>query len=58
MENGIAESQNAYRKQKSCTQTMVRICNSISEAKLRKEYTIFTVMDFESCYKEYGGLDY
>ena len=51
VENGIAKSQNAYRKQKSCTQTMVRICNSISEAKLRKENTILTVMDFESCYE-------
>ena len=27
------------------------MCNSISEASNRKEYTVLTVMDFESCYE-------
>ena len=35
---GIAVTQFAYRKQKSCVHTMLRVGNSISEARCRKEY--------------------
>ncbi|MEW8546767.1 MAG: reverse transcriptase domain-containing protein [Candidatus Thiodiazotropha sp.] len=51
VEGGIARTQSAYRRQKSCVQTMVRVCNSITEARNRKEHTVLTVMDFESCYE-------
>ena len=37
---GKANKQFAYRKQKSCVQTMLSVCNSISEARSRKEYTV------------------
>ena len=49
VDGGIEDTQFAYRKQKSCVQTMLRVCNLISEAGSRKEYTIVTVMDYESC---------
>ena len=49
VEGGKATTENAYRKQKSCVQTMIRLCNSISEARNRKKHTVLTVMDFESC---------
>ena len=32
IDGGVADTQFAYRKQKSCVQTMLRVCNSISEA--------------------------
>ena len=51
VEGGIASTQNAYRKQKSCVQSLVRLCNSVTEARNRKQHTILTVMDFESCYE-------
>ena len=51
VDGGIADTQFAYRKQKSCVQTMLRVCNSISEARNRKEYTFVTVMNYESCYE-------
>ena len=51
VEEGVAKTQYAYRRQKSCVQTLLRICNSISEARSRKESTVLTVMDFESCYE-------
>ena len=51
VEGGIAVTQNAYRRQKSCVQTMIRLCNSVSESRNRKEHTVLTVMDFESCYE-------
>ena len=37
VDGGIADTQSAYRKQKSCVQTMLMVCNSISEARSRKE---------------------
>ena len=37
VEGGVASTQYAYRRQKSCVQTMLRICNSISESRNRKE---------------------
>ena len=39
------------QKTKSCVQSMVRLCNSVSEARNKKQRTILTVMDFESCYE-------
>ena len=51
VEGGITRTQNAYRKQKPCVQTMARLCNSISEARNRKEHTVLVVMDFESYYE-------
>ena len=47
----IADTQFAYRKQKSCVHTMLRVCNSISEARCRKEYTVIPIMDYECCYE-------
>ena len=51
VEQGIAKTQFAYRKQKLCIQTLLRIINSVSEARNRKENSVLTVMDFESCYE-------
>ncbi|MCW4261357.1 MAG: reverse transcriptase domain-containing protein [Candidatus Thiodiazotropha endolucinida] len=51
IDKGVADTQYAYRKQKSCVQTMIRVCNSISEARNRKENTVVSVMDYESCYE-------
>ena len=44
VEGGVASTQYAYRRQKSCVQTMLRICNSSSESRNRKEYTVLTVI--------------
>ena len=54
----IAETQSAYRKQKSCVQTVLRICNSLSEARNKKQSSVLTVMDYESCYERiwWAGL--
>ena len=51
MEGGIASTQNAYRKQTSCIQRLVPLCNSVTEATNRKQHTILTVMNFESCFE-------
>ena len=51
MEQGIAKTQFAYRRQKSCIQTLLRRINSVSEARNRKENSVLTVMDFGSCYE-------
>ena len=51
VEGGVARTQYAYRRQKSCVQTLLPMCNSILEARNRKEFTVLTVMDFESCYE-------
>ena len=51
VDGGLAATQYAYRKQKSCVQSMVRLCNSVTEARNKKQHTILTVMDFESCYE-------
>ena len=50
-EEGVAKTQFAFRKQKSCVQTVLRMCNSVSEARNKNENTVVTVMDFESCYE-------
>ena len=51
VEGGIAETQSAYRKQKSCVKTILIICNSISEARKRKQSSVIMVMNYESCYE-------
>ena len=51
VDRGITNTQYAYRRQKSCVQTMLRVCNYISEARNRKEHTVVTVMDYESSYE-------
>ena len=51
VDSGLAATQYAYRKQKSCVQSMVRLCISVTEARNKKQHTILTVMDFESCYE-------
>ena len=51
VDGGLAATQYAYRKQKSYVQSMVRLCNSVTEARNKKQHTILTVMDFESCYE-------
>ena len=51
VEEGVAKTQFAFRKQKSCVQTVLRMCNSVSEARNKNENTVVTVMDFESCYE-------
>jgi len=50
-EGSIANTQYAYRKQKSCTQTVLRIVNSISEAEKEKKQPVLVMMDYESCYE-------
>ena len=51
VEEGIAHTQSAYRKQKSCVPSVLRVTNDISEAKSGKEDIILTVMYFDSCYE-------
>lgn len=51
VEGGFASTQNAYRKQKSCVQSVLRIANSLSEARIKKENSVLTIMDYESCYE-------
>ena len=51
VKGGVARTQYAYRRQKLCVQTLLRMCNSISEARNRKKFTVLTVMNFESCYE-------
>ena len=51
VEQGIAPTRYAYRKQKSCVQSVLRIANLVSEARSKKENTVLTLMDFESCYE-------
>ena len=50
--NGFAPTQDAYRKQHSCVQSMIRVVNSIQEAKSKNEYSIAVFMDFESCFEK------
>ena len=45
MDGGIARTQNAYRKQKSCVQTLQLNLGS------KKQHTVLVVMDFDSCYE-------
>ena len=51
VEEGVAKTQFAFRKQKYCVQTVLRICNSVSEARNKNENTVVTVVDFESSYE-------
>ena len=51
VENGVAVTQNAYRRQKSCVQSVLRVTNSLSEARAKGESTVLTVIDYESCYE-------
>ena len=51
VEEGVGKTQFAFRKQKSCVQIVLRMCNSVSEARNKNENTVVTVMDFESCYE-------
>ena len=50
--NSIANTQDAYRKQHSCVQSVVRVINQLQEAKARKEYSVVLIMDFESCFEK------
>ena len=51
VDGGVAETQKAFRRQKSCVQSVLRVTNSMSEAKAKKESTVLAVMDYESCYE-------
>ena len=51
VENGVAVTQNAYRRQKSCVQSVLRVANSLSEARAKGESTVLTVIDYESSYE-------
>ena len=51
VDSGVAETQNAFRRQKSCVQSVFKVTNSLSEAKAKKESTLLAVMDYESCYE-------
>ena len=57
VDDGVANTQNAYRKQKSCVQTMIRICNSLSEARSRKEHSIITLWILRAITRGYGEQD-
>ena len=50
--NGIAKTQDAYKKQHSCVQSVVRVINQLHEAKARKDYSVVLIMDFESCFEK------
>ena len=52
MSNGIANTQDAYRKQHSCVQSVLRVINQLQEAKARKEYSVVLIIDFESCFEK------
>ena len=47
----LATTQYAYRRQKSCVQSMVRLVNSLYDARNKKEHLAVAIMDFESCYE-------
>ena len=51
VDGGSTATQYAYRKHKSCVQSMVCLFYSVTEARNKKQHTILTVMDFESCYE-------
>ena len=51
VEQGVAVTQNAYRRQKSCVQAVLRVANSLSEARAKKEHSVLAVIDYESCYE-------
>ena len=51
VEGGVAVTQNAYRRQKSSLQSVLRVANSLF-AKAKRENTVITVMDYESCYEQ------
>ena len=46
MSNGISNTQDAYRKQHSCVQAVVRVINQLLEANVRKDYSVVLIMDF------------
>ena len=58
--DGFATTQDAYRRQHSCIQSMIRVVNSLHEAKTNREYSIAMFMDFESCFEKVwrAGLIY
>ncbi|XP_045162028.2 uncharacterized protein LOC123526843 [Mercenaria mercenaria] len=51
VEGGIAATQYAYRKNKSCTQTVLRIVNLVEEAHNNDEKITLVLMDYESCFE-------
>ena len=51
VEQGVAVTQNACRRQKSCVQAVLRVANSLSEARAKKEHSVLAVIDYESCYE-------
>lgn len=57
-QESLAASQFAYRKNKSCTQAVLRITQSIQEHKKQNDTTVLCVMDYESCFERIwrGGL--
>ncbi|KAI8519285.1 hypothetical protein Bbelb_025420 [Branchiostoma belcheri] len=47
----LADTQDAYRKQRTCTQTVLRMVQDIQEAWQSGESVVLVVMDLESCYE-------
>ena len=49
--NTVAVTQNAYRRQKSCVQSVLRVATSLSEARAKGESIVLTLIDYESCFE-------
>ena len=49
---GTASTQDAYRKQHSCVQTVTRLTNQLHEARMQKKHSAMIIMDFQSCFEK------
>ena len=50
-ENVFSNTQYAYRKNRSCTQAVLKMVNNIQENLGKSENTVLVTMDFESCFE-------
>jgi len=51
VKDGLADIQNAYRNNRSCTQSLMRAIQCIQEGMVKKQASVMVVMGYESCFK-------
>jgi len=51
VEDGLADTQNAYRNNRTCTQSLMRAIQCIQEGMVKKQSSVMVVIDYESCFE-------
>jgi len=51
VEDGMADTQNAYCNNRSCTQSLMRAIQCIHEGMVKQHSYVMVVIDYESCFK-------